>query len=121
MSEITNFSKEEAIDFLDRVVNDHLLFGEIDDELREDLETAIRIAIAHLKENDTNDVATAIDCIFQMYRRKNDIDKAYRNAARFILSVVDNVPSRYESYDDPRPDLQLPDSINQDPISDQDD
>lgn len=98
MDTITNLNKDEAVEFLRKVINENMLSGDISG-IKEPLESAIRIAIAHLSNNDTNKMATAIDGIFQMYKRNNSIDKSYRNAARFILSVVNNVPVRYEGYE----------------------
>ena len=98
MSDIANLTKSEAVEFLTKVINEGLLYkGDLGDQAQP-LESAIRIAIAHLSDGETTKVATAVEAIFQMYRRNDTADKAYRNAARFILSVVDGVPSRYEFY-----------------------
>lgn len=98
MSEITNFTKDEAVEFLQKVINNGLLHKGIEG-MEEDLESAIRVCLAHLSTDDSSKVAIAVEAIFQMYRRGNVADKSYRNAARFILSSVDGVPTRYESYD----------------------
>lgn len=99
MSEISNLTKEEAVRFLTQIIADGQLQKGIEG-MEEDLESAIRVALAHLGNGDTNKVATAVEAIFQMYRRNDVTDKSYRNAARFILSVVDEVPVRYESYEE---------------------
>ena len=95
---ISNLNKNEAIAFLNKVINKGLLSGDIS-EIREDLESAIRVALAHLEDGETSKLGIAVESIFQMYKRSSVADKSYRNAARFILSVVDNVPVRYESYE----------------------
>ncbi len=106
MTNISNMDKEHAINFLRRVIIENKLSGDIS-SIREDLESAIRVAIAHLTNEETNKVATAVEAIFQMYKRNDIADKSYRNAARFILSVVDDVPNRYESYDDDDCDTRI--------------
>lgn len=111
MNNLSNLTKEEAVEFLIKVIATGALKGDISD-IREDLETAIRIAIGHLTEGDTNKVATAIDAIFQMYRRNDVADKSYRNAARFILSAIDGVPNRYETYECYKEDTRLTNLVN---------
>ena len=103
---ISNLTKAEAIEFLTDVIAENKLSGDVS-EIKEDLESAIRVALAHLRDDDTNKLATAVEAIFQMYRRNDIADKSYRNAARFILSSVDGVPNRYETYDSNDEDFRL--------------
>lgn len=105
---ISNLTKEEAIQFLTKVISNHELYdGKIAGQ-EDKLETAIRVCITHLKEGESNTLGTAVDAIFQMYKRDSNIDKSYRNSARFILSQVYDVPPRYERYDE---DAKLPSEL----------
>jgi len=107
MNDISNLTKPEAVEFLTYVICNNVLDSELTEAVKANLESAIRVAIAHLSEDDTNKVATAVEAIFQMYRRNDVADKSYRNAARFILSAVDGVPNRYEMYDCTKEDTRL--------------
>lgn len=101
MSDLVNITKDEALKVIGQAVSEDWINNP--DKLEANkgrFETALRIALAHLAMGETTDVGTAVDAIFEMYRRNNSVDKSYRNAARFILSIVDKVPARYESYDD---------------------
>ena len=95
---LSNLTKEDSIKFIEQILNDKTLNNEDISSIREDLESALRVALAHLKAVSPDDktLGNAVDAIFQMYKRDNNIDKSYRNAARFILSVVNDVPVRYE-------------------------
>lgn len=96
--QLSNLTKDESIKFIEEVLNSGALDRDDISDIREDLESALRVALAHLKTVSPNDktLGNAVDAIFQMYRRDNNIDKSYRNAARFILSTLDDVPVRYE-------------------------
>ena len=105
---ISNLTKKEAVEFLTEVISNHELYNGGIEGKEDKLETAIRVCITHLKEGESSALGTAVDAIFQMYKRDNNIDKSYRNSARFILSQVYDVPPRYESYDE---DAQLPSEL----------
>lgn len=95
---LSNLTKEDSIKFIEYILNNGILDHEDISDIREDLESALRVALAHLKAVSPDDktLGNAVDAIFQMYKRDNNIDKSYRNAARFILSAVNDVPVRYE-------------------------
>ncbi len=105
---IHNAVKSEIIDTIRQAINERWIYKEsLSDDERERLETALRVALGHLDEGDTTKLGTAVNAIFEMYRRNDVIDESYRNAARFILGAVDGVPTRYERHDD---DRIIPDS-----------
>lgn len=95
---IKNLTKDNSLEIIHEAIKEHWLFEDDLGPHREELETALRIVYAHLKQGETTPLGTAVDCIFEMYRRDDDVDKSYRNAARFILSAVNGVPARYEAY-----------------------
>lgn len=80
-----DLSRQETIELLTDMLDD------LDSVDTEKLENTLRAALIYLKDDPTARLEVAANDIFQLYRRNNDIDEAYRNAARYILSAVSGI------------------------------
>lgn len=87
-----NITRSEVISILKDVAN-----GNITKLDSEKVEEAAQFAIQYIDNNELEDTLKgALDSIFEMYRRDDEVDKSYRNAARFIKSSVLNEEVEYE-------------------------
>ncbi len=80
-----DLSRQETIELLTNMLND------LDSVDTKKLENTLRAALIYLKDDPTARLEGATNDIFRLYRRDNDIDKAYRNAARYIVNAVGGI------------------------------
>ena len=79
---------EYAIKIVEDAINDESHDSIINKELRDALEVIlVHLKTAHL-DNET--LASVVNSVYMMHRRNNEIDRAYRDAAKYILDAMSN-------------------------------